>query len=132
MKKAVVVGLIAFVGTLAVVIGQRMSTDAMAVVVGIVCGVAASVPTSLLIIFVTGRRWREMRDGESGQQRPPYPPVVVVNPGHTSGGANPYSGAYLPPPAPPAAARRFRMVGEDEDLFEALLETWDGCRAIED
>jgi hypothetical protein len=120
MKKVAVAALMAFVVALAVVIGQRMSTDAMAVVVGIVCGVAASVPTSLLIIFVTGRRWREMR----GEERSPYPPVVVVNPGQGAGGVNshPHSGAYLPPPAPPATPRRFRVVGEDENLFEILSE----------
>jgi hypothetical protein len=124
MKRVAAVALIAFVVALAVVIGQRMSADAMAVVVGIVCGVAASVPTSLLIVFVTGRRWREVRGEESGQ-RSPYPPVIVVNPGQGVGGASQHPGAYLPPPAPPSTPRQFRVVGEDENLFEALLEAWD-------
>jgi hypothetical protein len=125
MKRVAVVALIVFVVTLAVVVGQRMSSDAMAVVVGIICGVAASVPTSLLIVFVTGRRWREARGEESGQ-RLPYPPVVVVNPGPASGGVvNPHPGAYLPPPSPPAAPRQFRVVGEEGELFEAFQEMWD-------
>ena len=47
--------------TLAVVIGQRMSTDAMAVVVGVVFGVAASIPTSLLIVAATRGRRDESR-----------------------------------------------------------------------
>jgi hypothetical protein len=41
---------ILFSVALAVVIGNRMSTDAMAVVVGVACGVLASIPTSLLMI----------------------------------------------------------------------------------
>ena len=80
MKKVAIVALIAFAVTLAVIIGQRMSTEAMAVVVGVACGVLASIPTSLLILAVSGRRGeREVR-----QQRRDYPPVVIVNPGPTS------------------------------------------------
>jgi hypothetical protein len=41
MKKFLYLAGIAFVVTLAVVVGVRMSPDAMAVVVGIVCGVLA-------------------------------------------------------------------------------------------
>ncbi|MCB9131070.1 MAG: hypothetical protein H6647_09025 [Anaerolineales bacterium] len=54
-----VIGLTVLVAAvaLAVVIGQRMSTDAMAVAVGVVFGVAASIPTSLLVVAATrGRR----------------------------------------------------------------------------
>ena len=56
MKKLIALILIAFVVTLTVVVGNRMSTDAMAVVIGIVCGVGASIPTSLLIMAVASRR----------------------------------------------------------------------------
>ena len=45
----------AFAITLAVLIGNRLSTEAMAVLAGAVCGVAAALPTSLLIIAVTQR-----------------------------------------------------------------------------
>ena len=54
-----IIGLAVVAGgiTLAIVVGQRMSTDAMAVVIGVVFGVAASIPTSLLIVAATrGRR----------------------------------------------------------------------------
>ena len=73
MKKLVAVILVAFAVTLAVVVGNRMSTDAMAVVIGIVCGVGASIPTSLLIMAVTSRR--ETRE-ERGQAS--FPPVVIA------------------------------------------------------
>ena len=128
MKKLAALALIAFVVTLGVVIGQRMSTDAMAVVVGVVCGVAAGVPTSLLIVFVTGRRWKEGQQAE-GVQRAQYPPVVIVNPGQGAGNLGQYGqyngGAYFSPPAPPSTPRQFRMAGEDENLFQSLLETLD-------
>ena len=59
MKKAIVPIMIAFGATLAVIIGQRMSTDAMAVVIGVAVGVAASVPTSLLLVALLRRQRQE-------------------------------------------------------------------------
>ena len=89
MKKVATVALIAFAVTLAVIIGQRMSTDAMAVVIGVACGVLASIPTSLLILAVSGRQGGR-REREVRQQRN-YPPVVIVNPGNNQP-------RYLQPP----------------------------------
>ena len=77
MKKVVIVVVAAFVVTLAVMVGKRMSSDAMAVVVGIVCGIGASIPTSLLMIYLVGRR--PDRAEETGAQ-PPVPSVMIVNP----------------------------------------------------
>ena len=109
MKKVATIALIAFAVTLAVIIGQRMSTDAMAVVVGVACGVLASIPTSLLILAVSGRRGeREV------QQRRDYPPVVIVNPGNNQP-------RYLQPPfqAPPIQGqeRQFRVIGDEDALY---------------
>ena len=39
MKKVAILALFAFAVTLAIIIGKRMSTDAMAVVVGVGCGI---------------------------------------------------------------------------------------------
>ena len=58
MKKVAILALLAFAVTLAVIIGQRMSTDAMAVVVGVACGVLASIPTSLLMALSSAPRNR--------------------------------------------------------------------------
>ncbi len=74
--------------TLAVVIGQRMSTDAMAVVIGVVFGVAASIPTSLLIVAATRGRRDESRYSSAAARsmgpdpRPPAvaPQIYVVSP----------------------------------------------------
>ncbi|MEE8162580.1 MAG: hypothetical protein V3T92_00955 [Anaerolineae bacterium] len=86
MKKVAIIAVIPFAVTLAVIIGKRMSTDAMAVVIGVACGVAASIPTSLLILAVSSR------PGErEGRRRGDYPPVVIVNPGNSQP-------RYLQPP----------------------------------
>lgn len=64
---------------LAVVVGQRMSTDAMAVAVGVVFGVAASIPTSLLLVAATRSRRDEGYRVPRDELRPP-PQIVVVQP----------------------------------------------------
>jgi hypothetical protein len=115
VKKLIALVLIAFAVALAVVIGNRMSTDAMAVVIGIVCGVGASIPTSLLIMAVTSRR--ETRE-ERGQAN--LPPVVIVNPGNQGGQAPSY---YQPPNLPPALSqgspRQFRVIGQDDAVIDS-------------
>ena len=84
-------------------IGNRMSTDAMAVVVGVACGVLASIPTSLLMIEAL--RYRQQERSEGRDQAPQtggasyYPPVVVANPG--TGRAGPHCGLPGLPPPPP-------------------------------
>ena len=48
--------MMAFAVTLAVVVGRRLSDEALAVLAGAVCGVGAAIPTSLLIVAVSRRR----------------------------------------------------------------------------
>ncbi|HEC35395.1 MAG TPA: hypothetical protein ENI39_02550 [Anaerolineae bacterium] len=104
---------VAFAVTLAVIIGQRLSDQAMAVLAGAVCGVGASIPTSLLIISVTRRRHeRESTRPMQGL----YPPVVVVQPPAQPGVSSARQPGYLPPYVPPAR-REFTVVGgEMEDV----------------
>ena len=113
--KRVLVGVVVvFVAVLAVIIGQRMSTDAMAVVIGVIFGVAASIPTSLLIVAVT-RRAQEEREVYRGQAQPP---VIVVNPGGgtVSPWFTPFGQPMLPPMMEGEPTRRFRVVGETDYL----------------
>jgi len=141
MKRAVVVVSAAFAVSLAVVIGYRMSAEAMAVVVGVVCGVVASVPTSLLLVWALARRG-QANGAADGQGRvgpgSHYPPVVVVNPGPGYGvsayGMPPLSSAErsLPPPTGP---RTFKVVGQEETrldsvahIFPGLVEDWEEAR----
>ena len=118
-----VLGII-FAVTLAYVIGVRLSESAMAVVIGVVFGVAASVPTSLIVLLALRRS--SGRESGGGVERVPshtQPPVVVVAP---PAQASPWpgqrwsqaGGMYLPPVYEPPteesrSQRRFRVVGED-------------------
>ncbi|MEA3345702.1 MAG: hypothetical protein U9Q78_05585 [Chloroflexota bacterium] len=108
MKKLAAVAVVAFAITLAVIVGTRMSSEAMAVVIGVVCGVAAGIPTSLLIVAVTNRK-REKRD--RSQVERDYPPVVVIQPGQ---GGSAHSSPYLPPMPSTAGPRQFHVVGEEK------------------
>ena len=115
MKKVAIVAVIAFAVSLAVIIGQRMSTDAMAVVIGVGCGVLASIPTSLLILAVSSRHGRQEVRG-----RREYPPVVIVNPGNSQPGYLQRFDGLTTRPALPAQLmqgqqRQFRVIG-DEDI----------------
>ena len=82
MKRAGLILGVVFVVVLAVVVGNRMSVDAMAVVVGVACGVLASIPTSLLLIWALGRNAGAAAYGDRSAR---YPPIAVVNPGQSYG-----------------------------------------------
>ena len=116
LKTLIALVVIAFAVTLAVVVGSRLSDEALSVLAGAVCGVSAAIPTSLLIVAVSRRR-------AEPQAQPPvrqgsYPPVVVVTPpgGHQqTGGWN-----ALPPSLTAPMSRQFTVVGgpsTDEDRF---------------
>jgi len=147
MKRSIVVIGVVFAVALAVVIGNRMSADAMAVVVGIVCGVLASIPTSLLLIWALGRRGQGANTETAGAGRfgagTPYPPIVVVNPGsgHGFSPTGTYGQGYgahtVSPMDPslsaPSGPRTFKVVGEEETMldqvrhiFPGLTDDWTG------
>ena len=123
---------------MAVVIGQRMSTDAMAVAVGVVFGVAASIPTSLLVVAATRSRREEGYRPRRDELRPPppAPQIYVVNPGTQPGQANvpwlasgmqgqwpdvPGSNGLYAAGQPP---RRFKVVGEDDRWLDEDEQNW--------
>jgi hypothetical protein len=94
-----------------------MSVDATALVVGVACGVLASVPTSLLLVYALNRR-DQVSAGRNGGMGGgyQYPPVVVVNPGQTVGRS-----AWGQPGLPgydelplPGGVRQYKIVGEAE------------------
>ena len=99
----------AFAVTLAVLIGNRLSDQALAVLAGAVCGVGAAIPTSLLVVAVS--RWRDGPRAPPMAPVPqnPYPPVVVVAPP----GGQPGSTAWntLPPSFNTPVQRHFTVVG---------------------
>jgi hypothetical protein len=133
MKRGITLIGMAFAVGLAIVVGNRMSSDAIALVVGVVCGVLASVPTSLLLIWALGRRGQGMAVESQARNGASYPPVVVVNPGQGYGAPG-----YGPPPPgwdrqlPAAGPRQFKVVGEEETLldmrqplFPGLADSWE-------
>lgn len=120
MRRGIVLVVLAFAVTLAVVVGNRMSTEAMAVVVGVVCGVAAGIPMSLLIMLILnrGRQHPSPDDwacNQPGSRTGAYPPVVVIQGGTAA--PNGLLSPYYPIPGlvEQPAQRQFRIVGEDEE-----------------
>ena len=79
MKRALFIIAGIFATVLAVTFGLRMTSDAMAVIVGILLGMLATIPTSLVLLYMI--RNRDTQQAQMQQQHPngQYPPVVVVN-----------------------------------------------------
>lgn len=117
--KLIVLGMLGFGITLALVIGQRMSTDAMAVVIGVAVGVAASVPTSVLLVALLRRErastptWRP----EPSPQQLQQPNVIVLNAADLMGGRGQQAPVPMPPPTLQidGGMRRLRVVGDEEE-----------------
>ena len=100
---------IAFAVTLAIVVGNRLSDEALAVLAGAVCGVGAAIPTSLLVVAVTRRRDEARAPPTRYQAQASYPPVVVVTP---PAGQRWQDGRYtLPPTVGGPVQRHFEIVG---------------------
>ena len=113
---------VCFCVALAVFVGYRMSAEAMAVVIGVVCGVLASIPMSALILLITQRQRRPsldvapespwMQPQQQWMQQRNMPPVVVIQ----GGQAMPRPDMMeLQPPMTAAMPRQFRVIGESWD-----------------
>jgi hypothetical protein len=96
-----------FAVTLAVIVGSRLSDEALAVLAGAACGVGAAIPTSLLVIAVSRRR-DEPRVQQAVSQGP-YPPVIVVTP--PGGQQRPGGWNALPSSLSAPVERHFTVVG---------------------
>lgn len=115
--------LLVFAGVMAIVIGERMSTESMAVVIGVVFGVAASIPTSLLIASLMRRATSAATPPRQYDNHPvqPQPPMIIVNPPAPAHQLYPgehawsSSGLHSPIETTPLMPlpRRFRIVGAD-------------------
>jgi hypothetical protein len=113
MKELLKLAVIAFSVTLGAVVANRMSGEAMAVVIGVVCGVLASIPMSVIILILTRRRGE--RDAE--RRRETYPPVVVINPGSQQPQVNQLPSTFPTYPLE-ASPRQFKIIGQDEAPYE--------------
>lgn len=119
MRGVVQLGVGGFAIALGVVVGNRLSSEAMAVVVGVMCGVLASIPVSVMVLVLTRRLNGASRSGASVPvaQGMAYPPVIVIQPD----GRRHDSRFALPWDAPAGVEkqpwqRSFTVVG-DEDEF---------------
>jgi hypothetical protein len=124
LRQSAAWGAVAFGVALAVIIGVRLEQAALAVVVGVACGVGASIPASLVIISLLRRRAareEQRRAQRVEHQAAPAPPVVVIAPPQTAQLPQPanWPGAYgsaVPSP------RHFEVIGEEETDYE--LDDW--------
>lgn len=139
MKNGMIIVASVFAIALAYVIGNRLSNEALAVVVGAVCGISASIPVSLGLLIAMSNNWgkQEMPARQAPgynypvqrfvppqpQQQilPPQQPVIIFAPPQNVGPygvplpynfqAPPY---LLPPNAPtPGAPRDFKIIGDE-------------------
>ena len=124
MKYSAPIAAVIFAATLAYVVGIRLSESAMAVVIGVMFGVAASIPTSIVLILAL-RHTHGPRPSRSQETvNTPQPPTIIVTPPGTQPmigprHAWPEANAYLPPLFDDweerHQQRRFHIVGDDEE-----------------
>jgi hypothetical protein len=119
MRGLIALCIIAFFAGLGVMVGNRMSSEAMAVVVGVVCGVLAGIPTSVLMLVAMRARDRRAAQAQPAQPQPHhYPPVIVVSPGGpqqlpSPPGYQPFDTVDGDWRALGAPHREFRIIGEE-------------------
>ena len=105
-RSAAIWGSTAFGVTLALIIGLRLDRLALTVLVGVVCGVGASIPTALLIVTLTNRRYEKRRPA-----RPPAltaPPVILV-----TSPRDPQTQWPAAHPLPAPSQREFAVIGDE-------------------
>jgi hypothetical protein len=78
MKRALFIIGLTFAITLAIVFGTRVSADALAVIVGVILGIFAGIPTTVLAVFIMTRQRPGLNSGGPPQMSA-QPPVVVIN-----------------------------------------------------
>ena len=90
---------VVFSVTLALIVGQRLSSESMAVVIGVIAGVAASIPTSLIVVWFMGHNTvaRTIVEAAPARSAEPAEPRIVVMPA-------PSPQAPMPHPLQPAYA----------------------------
>jgi hypothetical protein len=128
MKNALILTGIVFAVTLAITVGSRLSDEAMAVVVGAVCGLSASIPMSIGLAIAASQNWGQVpnnqpeNDASFTERRTysPQPPFVVINPSpYAERGMYPYDRPqpFSNFPTMPSnlviKPREFKIIGEE-------------------
>ena len=120
MRNGIFIIGIVFAATLAYVVGNRLSNEAMAVVVGALCGISASIPVSIALFIAASRNWgrAEVASREETMEPPrtyaPQPPFVVIAPPQFNP-AQFQPPQYFPTPMPNnmLESRDFKIIGEE-------------------
>ena len=131
-RTTLLVGVIAFSITLAIILGNKVNQTTASVIIGVAAGVAASIPTSFILLILLRNRQRPTLE-QSGQVRypsvqraqpapirgggwsMPQPPVIVVTPSGNYGSHAQYQGGAGYPDQMPVltpAPREFQVIGE--------------------
>ncbi len=138
-KTGIILALALCAAALVYSIGSRLSSEAINVLLGVTCGVGASIPVSLGLLMALLRRRREREEEEADDEgypepasyyparparpvypaQPGYPPIIVVAPPQ-----QPTPPGYPSLPSgysmhEPPAARDFKIIGEDDDTLDA-------------
>jgi hypothetical protein len=141
MKRFLALAILICVGAAAWHVGEKLSSDALSMGLGILFGVLAGIPTALLLLAAGRRRSEDGSRTEtpSGRRYPPaapmmtpaQPPVIVITGSGAPAAPARYVtpgelgawGPYPPSDAPPAGQgsrsdRRFKVVGEKEEWLD--------------
>jgi hypothetical protein len=104
MKKWVAIGVCLFPIALGVVAGLRLSKESLAVVMGVLFGLVASLPLYLVTFLVLKKEAR--REAQPQQPLQQYPPIIVISSD---------SARYLPPSVPlgPEQRKIVKVIGDD-------------------
>lgn len=111
---------IAFAVSLAVVVGNRLSNDSMAVLVGALCGISASVPACAALIIALNRNWGRA-PVERVEEQPHFantyrqPPMILIAPPTQPAHNLAHAPYFMPPQLNDGAhpAREFKIIGEE-------------------
>ena len=124
MRLGIVTSGIVFAVALAVIVGNRLSNDSLAILAGVVCGLSASIPIIVGLVIATSNQWgrrddapRQVEYDYASQRYAPQPPVYIVAPPQTQM-PGPYmfpQNQYMTPSDAPmlGAPRDFKIVGDE-------------------
>jgi len=115
-----IVGLVVFSGTLGVLLVRELSADALAMLLGVGCGILASLPLGIVMLVWSNRSTERARQANGHERN--AAPVIIVSPGAQ---AVPSSWSNAPAWLPPArdfqteGDPRCRVLGEPAQEYAA-------------
>ena len=132
MRLFAAIALVLVSAVVAGVVVYRLSSDALALIIGVFLGMLALVPTLIVLTMVFRRGGPRTDSRETAMYPMQQPPVIVISGGQPqvpTGSAaqlpSPAASAQIPPP-PSTIPRKFRIMGyEMTQTSEADDELWD-------